>query len=222
MSFDPGGARLVTANAQRKNKPAPPQLSAAIETNSHLLPDLSSTMFADLLPRSWRRPARTSPVAPQIFVTAVSLSAARGPVFDLLADIEALPRWAPSFCERISLVEGRWLALTILGDVWCALDADGRTGVIDLRVERGRGWPPLLVPLRVVDLPGGNSVVSLTLVQAPGQSVREFARERIALRGALRGLGGRLDGLEAPCRRGWRPWLGELEKAPAMPFRVML
>lgn len=179
-------------------------------------------MFADYIPHPLRRSPALSAFAPQIFVTAVWLAATRESIFSILADMEALPHWGPPFCERLSLVGGRWLAVTVLGDVWCDLTADASTGVIDLRLDPGQGRASLLVPLRVVKMPGGASLVSLTLPQAPGQSAREFRRMRAALLGALRSLERRFDGVEPPSRRGWRPWLRELENAPPMPVRVIL
>ena len=42
----------------------------------------------------------------------VTVSAPRDTVFNFLADIENLPRWAGAWCERLALQRGRWWALT--------------------------------------------------------------------------------------------------------------
>lgn len=123
----------------------------------------------------------------------VVLSAPRDAVFRMLADIEALPRWAAAFCERVDLVNGGWLALTGAGEVFCEIEADDRTGVIDLRLAMG-GEPPGFMPLRVVGLPGGGTLVTLTLLQSPLQSAAQYHRLLRALRQDLQALGRRLGG----------------------------
>ena len=61
--------------------------------------------------------------------------AAAGPdaVFNLLADVERLPRWAGGFCERVELRHGRWLGLTALGELWLEVEADPWAGTVTLR-----------------------------------------------------------------------------------------
>lgn len=185
-------------------------------------------MFSDFLPRPWRRSPASPTVdsssrgAPRVFVTAVWVPAARAAVFRILADIEFLPRWAAPFCERLALAGGRWLAVTALGDVGCSLEADARTGVVDLRVEPGAGRPALVVPLRVVELAGKRSLVTLSLAQAPGQSSREFARMRVALLQSLRTLADRFDDGRPRPHGDRRLSFRTLEEAPPMSFRVML
>ncbi len=123
----------------------------------------------------------------------VILSAPRDAVFRLLADVEALPRWAAAFCERVDLVDGGWLALTGAGEVFCEIEADDRTGVIDLRLAMG-GEPPGLMPVRVLALPGGDTLVTLTLLQSTVQSSAQYHRLRRALQQDLQALGRRLGG----------------------------
>ena len=129
----------------------------------------------------------------------VVLSADRDAVFRLLADVEALPRWAAAFCERVDLVDGGWLALTGAGEVFCEIEADDRTGVIDLRLAMG-GEPPGLMPLRVLALPGGGTLVTLTLLRSPVQSAEQFHRLRRALQQDLQALGRRVGGELARAR----------------------
>ena len=70
------------------------------------------------------------------FTAVITVAAAPAAVFRELADIERLPRWAGGFCERVGLARGRWVALTSLGELFLALDADERAGEITLRA----GW----------------------------------------------------------------------------------
>ena len=70
--------------------------------------------------------------------TVVTLLAGREAVFKLLADIENLPRWAPGFCESVSIVEGRWVALTSCGELYLALETNDSAGEIVLSA----GWNP--------------------------------------------------------------------------------
>jgi len=121
----------------------------------------------------------------------VILHAPRDAVFRLLADVEALPRWAAAFCERVDLVDGGWLALTGAGEIFCEVEADDRTGVIDLRLGVG-GEPPDLMPLRVIALPGGDTLVTLTLLRWPNQTDAQFHRLRQALWHDMRAMGRRL------------------------------
>jgi hypothetical protein len=151
-------------------------------------------MFADFLPRPFHPPEGGARPGRVMFVTAVALPAPRDDVFRLLADIEALPRWAPAFCERIDLNRRGWRALTAIGELCCALEADAATGAIDLRLGETPGRLELHLPLRVVALPAGCTLVSLKLVPVPGQPDRQFERERRALLAALQGLADRFKG----------------------------
>ncbi|MBL9214592.1 MAG: hypothetical protein JNG83_03855 [Opitutaceae bacterium] len=126
---------------------------------------------------------------------AVTVCAPRADVFNFLADIENLPRWAGGYCERIALVRGRWWALTAEGDQVVELEADGRDGVIDLRA----GPHPArlnLMPMRVVGLSERRTLVTLTVIEAADQTAAACARRYRILREAARGLLARFGGGE--------------------------
>jgi len=92
--------------------------------------------------------AASGPAAAGGFTRMLTLAAAPERVFRELADIENLPRWAGAFCERVELARGRWVALTSLGELFLALDADEPTGAITLWA----GWRAgelYALPLRV-------------------------------------------------------------------------
>lgn len=134
----------------------------------------------------------------------VAIRAPREAAFRHLADIENLPRWAAAFCERIEIAPRGWLALTVEGELSAEIEADERTGVIDLRL--GDAWGcTRLIPLRVVTLPGGQTLVSIVFHQAPGQSDLGYERQCELLGAAMRELDALLPaetGLS--CEAGWR------------------
>ena len=60
----------------------------------------------------------------------VTVSAPRDTVFNFLADIENLPKWAGAWCERLALQRGRWWALTSEGEQVMDMETSAGTGVI--------------------------------------------------------------------------------------------
>ena len=89
--------------------------------------------------------------------TVVTLRAPHRLVFNFLADIESLPRWAGGFCESLWLGQGRWMALTSLGELFVALEADSRAGEIVFFA----GWEPTALmsfPLKLAVCPEGTRV----------------------------------------------------------------
>lgn len=119
---------------------------------------------------------------------SLTTAASAEAVFRELADIERFPCWAAEYCERLELTAGGdWRAYTIQGDLLLELEADARTGVIDLHLGCGERCEQLL-PLRVVTLPGGCTLVSAILYQLPEQSDFAFAGQCAVFAAALRGL----------------------------------
>ena len=97
---------------------------------------------------------------------SILVSAPRDTVFNFLADIENLPRWAPSLCERLYLARGRWMTLSRQGEMQVDLVADSGTGVIDLRAGPAPDQLSVL-PVRVLPLSARSTLVSVTYVPAP-------------------------------------------------------
>ncbi|MBC7368150.1 MAG: hypothetical protein H7343_15280 [Undibacterium sp.] len=62
--------------------------------------------------------------------SVVALTAPHEVVFKILADIEALPRWAGGFCEMVYLDLGSWRGLTVLGELWLELEINAHEGKI--------------------------------------------------------------------------------------------
>jgi len=124
---------------------------------------------------------------------AVTLAAPRATVFNFLADIENLPRWAGGFCERIYLERGRWRALTSQGELFVDLEAGTGTGVIDLRF--GPSIDRLAVlPLRVLALGTRSTLVTVAFVEPPewpvGVAQRDAGEMLAELEGLVRRFGG--------------------------------
>lgn len=93
----------------------------------------------------------------------VTLAAPRDAVFDFLADVEHLPRWAGDFCERLELARHGWKAWTALGDLLLEIEAERHSGVIDLKFGDVEA-PMMNVALRVLAVPTGGCLVSLVLL----------------------------------------------------------
>lgn len=128
-----------------------------------------------------------------IRTVSLIVRAPRDTVFNFLADIENLPKWANGFCERVSLQRGRWWALTSQGELTVFTEPDAGTGVIDLHAgqETDRTSP---LPIRVLPLSARATLVSITLIQAPEMSDDGYERRYRTLveeaRGLLRRFGG--------------------------------
>lgn len=128
-----------------------------------------------------------------IRTVSLTVCAPRDTVFNFLADIENLPRWANGSCERVSLQRGRWWALTSQGELTVCTEPDAGTGVIDLHAGPEADRTSLL-PIRVLTLSARTTLVSMTLIQAPEMSDEGYEQRYRALvdeaRGLLRRFGG--------------------------------
>ena len=83
-------------------------------------------------------------------VTAV-LNAPRDEVFEYLSRIENLPEWATDFAQELKYEDGQARVVNGLGEFYFRIDADAKTGVIDMYAgpsEEGLA----LFPTRVVSL----------------------------------------------------------------------
>lgn len=135
----------------------------------------------------------------QTRIVQVHLKSPREAVFNFLADIENLPRWATEFCERVYLERGRWWALTSQGELTVAAEADRATGVIDLYAGPAPDRMGLL-PIRVLAEPGGGALVTFTFRQPPELPDELYEQRYRSLLVELRGLIARFGGgtLAAP------------------------
>jgi hypothetical protein len=112
-------------------------------------------------------------------VTAI-LDASKDRVFRYLSQIENLPHWATEFARELRYEDGKAKVVNGLGEFFFSIDADPRTGVIDMYT--GPTEEELsLFPTRVVELPEGRSAYSFTMFQTPGMPDELFDSQHQAL-----------------------------------------
>ena len=104
---------------------------------------------------------------------SLTVPASRDVVYRFLADVENFPKWAAGYCESIELHRRGWLAYTSQGEMVVELEADDRTGVIDLRVGPSADKFRLF-PLRVWSLSNEKTAVSFTLIQTAELSDEQY------------------------------------------------
>jgi hypothetical protein len=98
-------------------------------------------------------------------VTTV-LDAPREAVFEYMAEIENLPRWATEFARELKHDAGGYRVVNGLGEFHFEIRADRDTGVIDMYA--GPDAERMAVfPTRAVGLPDGRTAYSFTMFQAP-------------------------------------------------------
>src|SRR3712207_5820005 len=96
-------------------------------------------------------------------VTAV-LEAPKEEVFDYLSRIDNLPDWATEFARELRYEDGRAKVVNGLGEFVFDIDADARTGVIDMYAGPSEDELALF-PTRVVGLPDRRSAYTFTMFQ---------------------------------------------------------
>ena len=106
-------------------------------------------------------------------------------VFAFLADLRNMPAWSIHFCKAIHVEGDEAWVRSPQGEVYFATRADARTGVVDWvsgpTKESATCWPT-----RVVALPNGASLYTVTALLGegddPGECERLFADELGALK----------------------------------------
>jgi len=104
---------------------------------------------------------------------ALFLPASKERVFSYLSIIKNLPMWATEFCRKLKSVEGKYKVVTPMGEMFCKITHDERTGVIDFFTGPDEAAMGIL-PVRVLDLPGGSSVTLFTMLQPPDTNKEQF------------------------------------------------
>jgi hypothetical protein len=108
------------------------------------------------------------------------LPAPKHDVFAYLADVENLPDWATEFARELKVEDGRHKVVNGLGELFFRIEADERTGVIDMLAGPDE-MEMALFPTRVVELAGGRSAFTFTMFQGPGMSDELFEAQHASL-----------------------------------------
>lgn len=100
-------------------------------------------------------------------------SATAAKTYAFVSNIENLPIWATAFCLKLKKVGTDYKVETPGGEIFFRIDADPKTGVIDMwggpSKEQMMRWPA-----RVIDDNIGGSVFAFTVIQMPGDSEQMF------------------------------------------------
>jgi hypothetical protein len=105
-------------------------------------------------------------------VTAV-LDAPKREVFGFLSKLDNLPEWATEFARELKYEDGKPKVVNNIGEFHFAIEADERSGVIDMYAGPSE-HEMALFPTRVVELPGGATAYSFTMFKAPGMPDEVF------------------------------------------------
>jgi hypothetical protein len=132
-------------------------------------------------------------------VTAV-LDAPKDVVFDYLSQLENLPEWATEFAQELKYVDGKAKVVNGLGEFYFAIDADRRSGVIDMYAGPTEGELALF-PTRVVPLGEDRSAYSFTMFKAPGMPDELFESQYESLRREFDNIRGRFAADHERCAR---------------------
>ena len=111
---------------------------------------------------------------------AIVFDAPRAKAFEVISNIENLPKWAVVFCQGLERRGGRWWVKTRGGELMFRIDADAKTGVVDMSVGPSEDQMQL-APGRVVGLPDGRSLFLFTLIQYPGLTDEAFKAQCVPL-----------------------------------------
>jgi hypothetical protein len=113
-------------------------------------------------------------------VTTV-LDAPQSEVFDYMADIENLPRWATEFARELKRDDDGYRVVNGLGEFRFEIRADRPTGVIDMLAGPDRDFMTVF-PTRAVALPDGRTAYSFTMFQGPEMTGDLFDAQHLSLR----------------------------------------
>jgi hypothetical protein len=111
----------------------------------------------------------------------IVLDAPRDAVFEYLADIENLPRWATEFARELKRKDGDYKVVNGLGEFYFDIRADPATGVIDMFAGPAKDQMALF-PTRAVSLPDGRTAYSFTMFQGPDMPDELFDSQHQSLR----------------------------------------
>jgi hypothetical protein len=114
-------------------------------------------------------------------------------VFAYVSDIDNLPRWATEFARELRWEGGQAKVVNGLGEFLFRIDADPRTGVVDMYAGPAEDEMALF-PTRVVPLADDASAYTFTMFQAPGMPDELFEAQHRSLLRELDVLRAQLEG----------------------------
>lgn len=101
-------------------------------------------------------------------------------LYDFIANIENLPKWATMFCLELKKQGTDYKVMTPGGEIFFRIDADPKTGIVDMlggpAKDMMQRWPA-----RVVSDNVGGAVFMFTAIQSPHDSDEAFAGQCAAL-----------------------------------------
>ncbi len=88
----------------------------------------------------------------------------RDSVFEFLSNTENIPKWATKFVKKLTLVGGKYKALTPIGEVFIRLDTNKKAGLIDIYAGPTEdNMTPAY--MRIISLPDNSTAVMFTFFQ---------------------------------------------------------
>ena len=85
-------------------------------------------------------------------------------VFAFLSNTENLPKWSTKFVKKIILADGKYKAITPIGEVFIRLDTNEKAGLIDIYAGPTEdNMTPAY--LRIIPLPDDSTAVMFTFFQ---------------------------------------------------------
>jgi hypothetical protein len=121
------------------------------------------------------------------------LDASRQTVFDYMADIENLPKWATEFAREMRREGDDYKVVNGLGEFFFRIESEPETGVIDMFAGPTKDAMAVF-PTRAVSLPDGRTAYSFTMFQGPEMPEELFDAQRASLERELVNLEGLLSG----------------------------
>jgi hypothetical protein len=101
-------------------------------------------------------------------------------VFEYMADIDNLPRWATEFAREMRRDGEDHKVVNGLGEFFFRIEDEPQTGVIDMFAGPTKEAMAVF-PTRVIGLPDGRTAYSFTMFQAPDMPDELFDSQRASL-----------------------------------------
>ncbi len=122
-----------------------------------------------------------------IKTASVVIQAPKNKVFQYLSNIDNTPKWATEFIKELKIDNGKYKAVTPMGEVFFKLETDEKTGVIDMFLGPSEDRMTIF-PSRVISLPGELTVYLFTLFQDPHSSDEQFQQGFDSLKKELKNI----------------------------------